>query len=100
VRDPLKGRAREDCSLAGALRFQYAPVDGAGLVLEFGEVGQAGVAADVAGAVDDGLDAQRAAVFQVILSVRVSRGCDLRRPVVDSVADGTLAGLSGCFQLP
>ena len=27
----------------------------------------------------------------VILSFRVSRGCDLRRPVVDSVADGTLA---------
>ena len=27
----------------------------------------------------------------VILSLRVSRSCDLRRPVVDSVADGTLA---------
>ena len=27
----------------------------------------------------------------VILSFRVSRGCDLRRPVVDSVSDGTLA---------
>ncbi len=27
----------------------------------------------------------------VILSFRVSRGCDLRRPVGDSVADGTLA---------
>ncbi len=27
----------------------------------------------------------------LILSFRVSRGCDLRRPVVDSVADGTLA---------
>ncbi len=27
----------------------------------------------------------------IILSFRVSRGCDLRRPVVDSVADGTLA---------
>jgi hypothetical protein len=27
----------------------------------------------------------------VILSFRVSRGCDLRRPVADSVADGTLA---------
>jgi len=26
----------------------------------------------------------------VILSFRVSRCCDLRRPVVDSVADGTL----------
>ena len=28
---------------------------------------------------------------KVILSFCVSRGCDLRRPVVDSVADGTLA---------
>ncbi len=27
----------------------------------------------------------------LILSFRVSRGCDLRRPVVDSVADGTFA---------
>ena len=27
----------------------------------------------------------------VILSFRVSQGCDLRRPVVDSVADGALA---------
>jgi len=27
----------------------------------------------------------------VILSFRVSRGCDLRRPVVDSVADGLAA---------
>jgi len=26
-----------------------------------------------------------------ILSLRVRRSCDLRRPVVDSVADGTLA---------
>jgi hypothetical protein len=29
--------------------------------------------------------------LNVILSLRVSRRCDLRRPVVDSVADGTLA---------
>ena len=33
----------------------------------------------------------------VILSFRVSRGCDLRCPVVDSVADGTLRPDSGCF---
>jgi len=30
-------------------------------------------------------------LFRVIFSSRVSQGCDLRRPVVDSVADGTLA---------
>jgi len=29
--------------------------------------------------------------LNVILSFSVSRGCDLGRPVVDSVADGTLA---------
>jgi hypothetical protein len=31
------------------------------------------------------------AIARVILSFRVSQGCDLRRPVADSVADGTLA---------
>ena len=35
----------------------------------------------------------------VILSFRVSRGRDLRRPVVDSVADGTLAARSRLFHL-
>jgi hypothetical protein len=29
--------------------------------------------------------------MMLILSFRVSQGCDLRRPVVDSVADGTFA---------
>src|SRR6266702_5664766 len=32
-----------------------------------------------------------------ILSFRVSQGCDLRRPVVDSVSDGTLAACSRLF---
>jgi len=41
-------------------------------------------------AIDDTLFRRRGKkVF--ILSFRVSRSCDLRRPVVDSVADGTLA---------
>jgi hypothetical protein len=41
-------------------------------------------------AIDDTLFTRRGKkVF--ILSFRVSRSCDLRRPVVDSVADGTLA---------
>jgi len=34
---------------------------------------------------------QQADKLTVILSFRVSGGCDLRRPVVDSVVDGTLA---------
>jgi hypothetical protein len=41
-------------------------------------------------AVDDTLFRRRGKKV-VILSFRVSRVCDLRRPVVDSVADGTLA---------
>jgi hypothetical protein len=39
-------------------------------------------------------------LFRIILSFRVSRGCDLRRPVVDSVADGTVAALLRLFQPP
>jgi len=38
---------------------------------------------------DPSWNQEAAQVF--ILSFRVSRGWDLRRPVVDSVADGTLA---------
>ena len=48
----------------------------------------AGAPVDVA--VDDTLFRRRGKKT-FILSFRVSRGCDLRRPVVDSVADGTLA---------
>jgi SRSO17 transposase len=41
-------------------------------------------------AVDDTAHRRRGKMV-FILSFRVSRGCDLRRPVVDSVVDGTLA---------
>jgi Alcohol dehydrogenase GroES-like domain len=50
VRDPLKGWARKDGALAGTFGFQYAPAGGAGLGPEFVQVGQAGAAAQVAGA--------------------------------------------------
>jgi hypothetical protein len=43
-----------------------------------------------AGVIAGDLTPECAAVV-IILSLRVSRGCDLRRPVVDSVADGTFA---------
>ena len=46
--------------------------------------------ADLRVAVDDSVF-RRSGRKVVILSFRVSRGCDLRRPVVDSVAGGTLA---------
>jgi len=50
VRDPLEGWAREDGALAGTFSFQYAAVAGTRPVLEFGQIGQPGVAAEVAGA--------------------------------------------------
>jgi len=65
--------------------------------LQLIEVAQAPLAAQVAGRVHDGLHPQGAAVFEVIFSGRVSRGRDLRRPVVDSVADETLAARSRLF---
>ena len=48
-------------------------------------------AAMVAGHVTLDISCLDRVYLNVILSFRVSRGCDLRRPVVDSVADGTLA---------
>jgi len=53
-----------------------------------------------AGRVSGGLDDMVISLYAwVIFSFRVSRGCDLWRPVVDSVADGTLAALSRLFHL-
>jgi len=46
-----------------SLGFQYAPLDGACAGLQLGEVGRAGVAAQVARHVDHGLDPRGAAVF-------------------------------------
>jgi len=50
VRDPLKGRTRKDGALAGALSIQYAPVARTGPGLKLTQIVQAGVAAQVAGA--------------------------------------------------
>src|SRR5580704_18452296 len=60
-------QARKDGALAGTFSIQYAPVDGPRLVLQFGEVGQPGVAAQVARGIDDGLDPHRAAALEVLL---------------------------------
>jgi hypothetical protein len=48
-------------------------------------------AAYLAGPEDEGGRGADYFLSVIILSFRVSQGCDLRRPVVDSVADGTLA---------
>jgi hypothetical protein len=64
---------RVGLALAGAVVARFVPGGGAVTV-----------------AVDDTLF-HRYGKKVLILSFRVSRGCDLRRPVVDSVADGTLA---------
>ena len=45
---------------------------------------------DVVLIVDETAD-EKSSADCVILSLRVSQGCDLRRPVADTVADGTLA---------
>src|SRR5258705_10819753 len=74
MRDPLKGWARKDGALAGTFGFQYAPVGGAGLGLELVQVGQAGVAAQVAGGAAGGLDPHRPAVLEVLLDPRVLVG--------------------------
>jgi hypothetical protein len=74
VRDPLKGWARKDGALAGTFGIQYAPAGGAGLGLEFVQVGQAGVAAQVAGGAAGGLDPHRPAVLEVLLDPRVLAG--------------------------
>ena len=50
MRDLLKGWARKDGALAGTFSIQYAPVGGAGPGLELVQVGQVGVAAQLAGA--------------------------------------------------
>ena len=96
MRDPLEDWIRKDAALAGTFSVQQAFIDRTRPGLELIKITQAPLAAEVTRRVDDGLDPQGALVFQVILSFRVSQGRDLRRPVVDSVADGTLAAWPGC----
>jgi hypothetical protein len=67
VRDPLKGWTRKDTALADSFSMQDPLIAGTAFGLELVEVGQAGLAAQVSGTVDDGLDAHRATVFEVLL---------------------------------
>jgi hypothetical protein len=76
--------------VADAFGVQQAPVGGVADLGQRGEVRQLFADAEVARLVQRGFRPKRSSFLQVILSFCVSWGCDLRRPVVDSVADGTL----------
>ena len=71
MRDPLKGWTREDATLADAFSIQQSAVGGTGLGLQVVEVVQAALTGQVVGVVDDGLDAQGSAVFEVLLDAGV-----------------------------
>ena len=65
--DPLDDWTHKCRALADCLSFQQAGVDRTRLILQLWQVLQLAVAAQVPGVVDDGLDAQRDAVLQVLL---------------------------------
>jgi hypothetical protein len=64
-RDPLKGWARKDTALADTESIDHATVDVTGLGPDFGQVLDPPRHTEVGGVVEDGLDAERPAVFEV-----------------------------------
>ena len=66
-RDPLKGWARKDTTLPDSLSIEQAGIDVTGFGLQFAEVAQPALAAQVARCVNDGLDPQGTAVLEVLL---------------------------------
>src|SRR5439155_26475938 len=70
--DPLEERGRNGTALAGTLDCKQAGVGGTGLVLEFSQVRQAALAAEVGGGVADELDAKGPAFFEVLLDPGVA----------------------------
>src|SRR5439155_620161 len=90
--DPLEERGRNVTALAGTLDCKQAGVGGTRLVLEFSQVRQAALAAEVGGGVADELDAKGPAFFEVLLDpgVAVEEGLDLLG--AEAVADGLKAG--------
>src|SRR5215471_12359812 len=70
--DPLQKRGRYGTALAGTLDCKQAGVGGPGLGLEFGQVGEAAVAAEVVRAVADELDTEGATLLQVLLDPGVA----------------------------
>jgi hypothetical protein len=61
MRDPLEDWIRTDAALADTFSMQQPAVAVTGPDLKFIEVGMQAAAAEVAGVVDDSLDAQRTA---------------------------------------
>jgi hypothetical protein len=66
------------------LDVEETPVGGEADLTQRVEVVQSTADAEVVGVVDGGLGAQCDAELVIIFSLRVSQGCDLRRPVVDT----------------
>ena len=106
--DPLKDWTHKCRALAGGFGMQQPVVDPMCLGLQFGQVGQQPVAAQVPGVVDDGFDAQRGAVFEVLLDPGVAKAHGWSSPplrvrggVRDPLEDWIRkdAGLAGTFSL-
>jgi len=69
--DALKQRRADGTALTGTFDHKQPLVDLAGFVDQCGQVVQAGGDVEVGGLVDDRLDAQRPAVFEVLLDAGV-----------------------------
>ena len=69
--DALKERSADGTALTGMLDHKQSVVDLAGFVDQLREVLHAGADVEVGGLVDDRLDPERAAVFEVLLDAGV-----------------------------
>ena len=82
-RDPLKGWARKDTALTDTLSMQQPVVGVTGLADQFGQMFQAALHSEVVRRVDDRLDPQCLAVFEVFLNPELltRRGAEGSNPL-------------------